>query len=148
MKIIRWILYVPIGIVSFLLSLYLVPYILAFLWKILYFVMFWGTRYDVPPLFDFEYTIEDFKAFIFTTCLGTVISGGISGAITGYIAPKSNYPGVATTIYAIPLVCVLVMFGYAAWNSEHWFYSTCMEITLIITGFLGIAFTYGINSNE
>jgi len=148
MKIIRWILYIPIGIASFLLSLYLVPYILAFLWKILYFVMFWGSRYDVPPLFDFEYTIADFKAFIFTTCLGTVISGGISGAIAGYIAPKSNYPGVATTIYAIPLVALLVMFGYAAWNSEHWFYSTCMEITLIITGLLGIAFTYGINCDE
>ena len=148
MKIIRWTLYVPIGIVSFLLSLYLVPYILAFLLKILYFVMFWGTRYDVPPFFDFEYTIADFKAFIFTTCLGTLISGGISGAIAGYIAPKSNYPGVATIIYAIPLACLLAMFGYEAWNSEHWFYSTCMEITLIITAFLGIAFAYGINSDK
>lgn len=148
MKIIRWILYVPIGIASFLLSLYLVPYILAFLWKILYFVMFWGTRYDMPPLFDFEYTIADFKAFIFTTCLGTVISGGISGAIAGSIAPNSKYSGVATTVYAIPLVCLLVMFGYVAWNSEHWFYSTCMEITLVITGFIGIVFAYGINCNE
>lgn len=148
MKIIRWILYIPIGIASFLLSLYLVPYILAFLWKILYFVMIWGSRYDVPPFFDFEYKIADFKAFIFTTCLGTVISGGISGAIAGYIAPNSQYPGVATTIYAIPLVYLLVIFGYAAWNSEHWFYSTCMEITLIITGLSGIVFAYGTNCDE
>jgi hypothetical protein len=148
MKIIRWILYVPIGIASFLLSIFFVPYILAFLWKILYFVIFWGTRYDMPSLFDFEYTIADFKTFIFTTCLGTVISGGLSGAIAGYIAPNSKYPGVTTTIYAIPLVCLLVKFGYAAWNSEHWFYSGCMEITLIITGFLGIVFAYIKNCNE
>ena len=148
MKILRWILYVPVGLASFILCLYVVPYVLAFLWKIMYFVMFWGTRYDVPPMFDFEYAIEDYKSFIFTTCLGTVISGGISGAIAGSIAPKTKYFGVATTLYAIPMICLLVLFGYSAWNSEHWFYSTCMEITLIIAGLFGIGFSYALNSND
>ena len=110
--------------------------------------MVWGSRYDVSPVFDFEYAIEDFKSFIFTTCLGTIISGGVSGLIAGYISPKSKYPWIATTIYAIPLFCILIMIGFAAWNSEHWFYSTCMEITLIISGLLGITLSYGINSNE
>lgn len=139
MKILRWIVYCPLSLAAFLAGLVIVPYLLGVIFKIMYFVMFAGTKYDMPPFFDYEYAIEDFKAFIFTTCLGTIISGGISGALAGSIAPKCSKPGIAIGLYLVPMVALLVWLGVVYWDSEHWFYSTCMEITLLITALVSIA---------
>lgn len=136
MKSLRWIVFSPLSLSAFIGCLYVVPSLLAWVLKILYYVMFLGSKYDAPPFFDFEYAIDDFKAFIFTTCLGTIISGCISGAIAGWIAPASSKPKIALAVYVVPMIALLVWLGVAAWDTEHWFYSSCMEITLLITAFL------------
>lgn len=148
MKFLRWTVYCPLSIAAFIICLQVVPFILGWIYKIAYILMFSGSKYDVPPILDFEYAIMDFKNFIFVTCLGTIISGGISGALAGYIAPKSQKTEIAAIVYAIFLFGILALFGIAAWNTEHWFYSLCMEITLLITVFVGFVSMLICNSEK
>ena len=148
MNLFRWVAYCPVSIAVFIGCLYFVPFILGWIYKIMYFIIFFGTKYDMPPLFEFEYNIQDFKFFIFTTCFGTIISGFVAGALAGYIAPKSSRPGIATVVFAIPLTGLLTRIGIIGWNTEHWFYSSCIEVTLLITALAGIIGMYHYNSEQ
>lgn len=133
MKFLRWIAFCPVSVAAFIGCLYAVPFLLAWAYKIMYYIMFWGSKYDVAPVFEFEYAIEDFKAFIFITCLGLIISGCISGVIAGCIVPASNKRIIALAVYCIPMLVLLVLLGIGGWRIENWLYRICFEISVLFT---------------
>ena len=109
--------------------------------------MFWGTRYDVPPVFDFEYELLDFKTFIFVTCLSTLISAGISGYIGGLICPRNN--SVATVwLFGVIILPILIFSCIAFWNTEHWFYSSVWILDMILVGCLFVGCAYEANKSN
>ena len=147
MKIIRWIISAPISIVLLGLSCIVVQWLLGWIYKILYFIMFWGTRYDVPPIFDFEYEYRGFMNFIFITCLSTLISAGISGYIGGLICPKNH--SVATAwLFGIGILPIIIFSCVAFWNTEHWFYSSVWILDMILVGCLFVGCAYEANKSK
>lgn len=145
MKVIRWIIAGPICAISFLLFSAISEWILGWIFKILYFVMFWGNRYNVPSVFDFEDKIQDFKSFIFVTCIASLISAGISGFIGGKICPSGH--GIATSIIlGVFILPVLIISSCSLWNSDHWFYSSVWILDMIVSGFILVS--CGMNVNE
>lgn len=147
MNVIRWIISVPISI-AILIPLYIaVEWLLGWVNKIVYFIMFWGTRYDVPPMFDFEYQVEDFKSFIFITCLSTLISAGISGYIGGKICPRKHVTATSW-LFGIAILPLVIYSIVSFWNSEHWFYSTLWVIDMILFGVIFAGFAATANEED
>jgi hypothetical protein len=147
MNILRWVISAPISIVILGLLCGVIEWLLGCIYKILDFIMFWGTRYDVPPVFDFEYEILDFKAFIFITCLSTLISAGISGYIGGLICPRNN--SVATSwLFGVIILPILIFSCIAFWNTEHWFYSSVWILDMILVGCLFVGCAYEANKSN
>ena len=147
MNILRWIISAPISIVILGLLCNVIEWLLGYIYKILYFIMFWGTRYDVPPVFDFEYELLDFKVFIFVTCLSTLISAGISGYIGGLICPRNN--SVATSwLFGVIILPILIFSCIAFWNTEHWFYSLVWILDMILVGCLFVGCAYEANKSN
>ena len=144
MNILRWIISAPISIAIWGLLCVVIEWLLGWIFKILYFIMIWGTRYDVPPFFDWEQKFQDFKSFIFITCLSTLISAFISGCIGGLICPKNH--SVATTwLFGLTILPVIIFSCVAFWDTEHWFYSSVWIIDMIISGFLFVTGAVGAN---
>ena len=144
MNILRWVISAPISIAIWGLLSIVVKWLLGWIFKILSFIMFWGSRYDVPPIFDWEYKLQDFKTFIFVTCLSTLISAGISGLIGGVICPKNH--SVATTwLFGLTILPVIIFSCVTFWSTEHWFYSSVWILDMIISGFLFVTCAVGAN---
>jgi hypothetical protein len=65
MNILRWIISAPISIVLLGLLCTVIEWLLSwfFSWvlRIGHFTMVWNTRYDNPPIFDWEYKLKDLK---------------------------------------------------------------------------------------
>ena len=109
--------------------------------------MVWGTRYDTPPIFDWEYKLQDFKSFILVTCLSTLISACISGYIGGKICPKNH--SVATAyLFGIVILPIIIFSCVAFWNTEHWFYSSVWILDMIISGSFFVASASASNDGE
>ena len=68
MNILRWIISAPISIALLGLLCIVIEWLLSWFFslvlKISYFTMVWGTRYDYPPIFDWEYKLQDLKILI------------------------------------------------------------------------------------
>jgi len=135
MKIIRYILFLPVSIAAFLILSYIVTWILYYVWKVLFFIMAFGTRFDSEPILGFEYDIEKFKSFLITECLGILISAVVSGFIGGAILPN-KYKAFFATFASFAFAILMIICGVRLWNSEHWFYSAITEIVLIIAALL------------
>lgn len=60
MNILRWVISAPISIAIWGLLCIVIEWLLGWIFKILSFIMFWGTRYDIPPIFDWEHKLQDF----------------------------------------------------------------------------------------
>ena len=147
MNIFRWIISAPISIAIWGLLCVVIEWLLGWIFKILSFIMFWGTRYDVPPIFDWEHKLQDFKSFIFITCLSTLISACISGFIGGLICPKNH--SVATAwLLGIFLLPVLIFCCVVSWDTEHWFYSSVWILDLIISSCLFVSCASAANENH
>ena len=147
MNILRWIISAPISIVILVLSCNVVEWLLGLIYKLLYFITVSGTRYDVPPIFDFEYEYRNFMTFIFITCLSTLISAGVSGYIGGLICPKNH--SVATTwLFGVAILPIVIFSCIAFWNTEHWFYSLVWVLDMILLGILFVGCAYEANKNE
>ena len=131
MKTIRWIISAPIAIACFFCLSIAFEWLLRLLYKVLYFITVWGTRWDAPPLFDFDAKMLDFKSFIFTTCLSTLLAAGCSGFIGGSICPSEN-PKAVTWFMGIIILPVVAFSVYSFWSSEHWFYSIIWLIDMIL----------------
>ena len=144
MNILRWIISAPISIAILGLSWVVTEWLLGWIFKILYYIMVWGTRYDVPPIFDWEYKLQDFKNFIFITCLSTLISAGISGYIGGKICPK-NHSVATSCLFGIAILPVIIFSCVAFWNSEHWFYSLVWILDMIMVGLVFVSCAAGAN---
>ena len=135
MNVLRWIISAPISIAILGLLCIVVEWLLGWIFKILYFIMVWGTRYDVPPIFDYEYKLQDFKTFIFVTCLSTLISAGISGFLGGLICPKKHTVATAC-LFGLVILPIIIFSSVTLWDSEHWFYSSVWILDMIILGFI------------
>ena len=147
MNILRWIISAPISIVILVLSCNVVEWLLGLIYRLLYFITVSGTRYDVPPIFDFEYEYRNFMTFIFITCLSTLISAGVSGYIGGLICPKNH--SVATTwLFGVAILPIIIFSCIAFWNTEHWFYSLVWVLDMILLGILFVGCAYEANKNE
>lgn len=142
MKVIRWIISTPIAIALFVVLSIIFEWLLGWIFKILYYVMFWGTRYDVPAIFDFDSKIQDFKTFIFVTCLSTLIAAGCAGFIGGSICPPNNSKATSW-LFGIVIVPVVIYSILSFWSSEHWFYSSLWVVDMILAAliFVGAAAT-------
>ena len=142
MKIIRWIISTPIAIALFIGLSFAFAWLLGWLYKILYYVVCWGSRFDVPAIFDFQSNINDFKSFIFVTCLSTLLAAGCAGFIGGAICPPNN-PKATTWLFSIVIIPVVLLWIVSFWSSEHWFYSIIWIIDMILAAilFVGAAFT-------
>ena len=109
--------------------------------------MVWGTRYDYPPIFDWEYKLQDLKILIlitFISCLSTLISAAISGYIGGKICPK-NHSVATTCLLGLAILPVIIFSCVSIWNTEHWFYSSVWVIDIIISGCVFVACAAGAN---
>lgn len=135
MKIIRWIISAPIAIACFIGLNIAFEWLLRLLYKVIYFITVWGTRWNAPPLFDFDAKILDFKSFIFTTCLSTLLAAGCSGFIGGAICPPKN-PKAATWLMGLIVLPVVALSVYSFWSVDHWFYSTVWLIDMIFAAFI------------
>ncbi len=144
MNILRWIISAPVSIIIYGLLCIVIEWLLGWIFKILYFIMGWGTRYDVPPIFDWEYKLQDFKTFIFVTCLSTIISAVISGYIGGKICPKHH--SVATAcLFGTAILPIIIFSCITLWDSEHWFYSSVWILDMIMVGAFFVASAVGAN---
>lgn len=130
---IRWFLSLPISLLLIPIVYYIISWILKWVFDILYIIMTWGTRYDSPPIFDFEYSIIDFKSFIFDICLSSLIASGICGFIGRIIMPsKWRSQKVSKWYYGLVSILLSIIGAVYFWESEHWFYSTLTIIDLFL----------------
>lgn len=137
MTFLRWILGAPIAVTLLVVLAYVCEWILGFILKIAYFIMVWGTRFDTPPIFDFEASLQDFKSFIFITCLSPLIAGGISGYIGGKICPPNN-PNATMWLMGVFICIVAIISSITFWTNEHWFYSILWVIDMVIMSIIFI----------
>ena len=147
MSLIRWIISLIISPLLLIPLYLLISWILEWVYRIFIFIIFWGTRYDMPHLFSFEKQVEDLKSFILITCISTIISSGLSGLIGGIIAPSNN-PKILGTLYAIIILPITIYSSVIFWNNEHWFYSTLWVIDMLIVAFVFIASAITINDEK
>ena len=151
MNILRWIISAPISIailgVLCIVINWLFSWIVSWALRIGYYTMVWGTRYDNPPVFDWEYKLQDIKIVVlitFLNCLSTLISACISGYIGGKICPKNH--GVATAcLFGLAILPVIIFSCVSFWDTEHWFYSSVLIIDMIISGGLFVICAAGAN---
>lgn len=147
MNIFRWIMSAPTAIAILGLLCIVIEWLVGWLFKILYFIMFSGTRYDVPPIFDYENKLEDFKTFIFVTCLSTLISAVGAGYIGGLICPK-NHSVATACLFGTIILPIIILSCVTFWDTEHWFYSSIWILDMIILGILFVGSAYVANKNN
>ena len=146
MNIIRWIISAPISIVILGLSYIVIEWLISLFIKIYYYIAVWGTRYDHPPIFDWEHKFQNFKSFVCITCLSTLISAMISGLIGGKICPKKH--SVATACLFGAVILPIIIFSCVIfWDTEHWFYSSVWVLDMIVMGFLFVGCASAANDN-
>lgn len=130
---IRWFISLPISLSLIPIIFYVISWLLKWVFYILNFIMIRGTRYDLPPIFNFEYGVVDFKYFIFNICLSSLIASGICGIIGRIIMP-SEWRCRKATFLCFGLVSVLlsIIGSICFWDSAHWFYSILTTIDLFL----------------
>lgn len=147
MRIIRWIISAPIAIACLLGLRIAFEWLLRVIYKVLYFITVWGTRWDAPPLFDFDAKVLDFKSFIFITCLSTLLAAGCSGFIGGLICPPKN-PKLVTWLMGLIILPIVTFSVYSFWSSEHWFYSSLWIIDMILVALLFVGAAFAAQEND
>lgn len=142
-EVLRWIFYIPVVIIAQMLSMVALEFLLRILFKIGYFVFFWGSRYYMPPMTSLGATIEDVKTFIFTTCLALVGSGIAAGLVGQWIIPEKGRTA------AFIILCIVLLLWFAMnciilWRdmSPVWWIGLIGTIAYIIAYILLIALAY------
>ena len=147
MKAIKWIIAVPISLILLVLGAFILEWVLGWILKAIYFIMVWRSRFDTPGIFDFENKLEDFKSFIFVTCLSALISAFLAGYIGGKICPNKNSP-VVPWLFGICVIPLLFFSCIVFWNSEHWFYSSLWILDMLLVGLIFIGGAQTGNENN
>lgn len=146
-KILCYLFYSPVSIGLFLAFSYLSYWILTLFWKVLFFIIGFGSRFYSEP-YGIEIPIENFKSFLLVDCLGVIISGGLSGLIAGLIAPKNEHSGVTTIIPSALFLTLVILIISISWVSEHWFYSTVWVLALILSWAAFTLFLYATHNEK
>ena len=90
MNILRWIISAPISIAILWLLCSITDWLIGWIFQFHNYSIHFGVLSE-DMIFDWQYKLQDIKIFIFITfisCIGTLISAGISGYIGGKICPK------------------------------------------------------------
>ena len=136
----------PISIAIYVLLCIAIEWLLGWAYKIIYsfYRIITLGRYDSE--LDIDHKIDDFKFFIFTTCLSTLISSGIAGYIGGLICPKKHGVTMAClfTLFILP---ILILSSVTFWDTERWFYSSVWILDMIISGVIFVGSAYVANKN-
>ena len=130
-KIIRWILLIPITSVCFLLLPYAVEWILSLISNIIHFVTTFGTWY---------YNNGEIRFMIVEKILSYLITGGLTGAIGGYVAPAGNSK-VASSLVGLTTVTLSALGIIGNWNSVEWFISLLYVIIFLISSAIAVGMT-------
>lgn len=138
-NIVRVILGSALSIIAYLLLVIVVPYVFYYIWIFLRTMAQFFSKYDTTPFFSFEYDIQDLITYIMSVCLGTVVTGVLSGIVGGVIAPAINRIGMISGIMWFVFTIFLLDIAIDRWDSEHWVYSLCMEIAFALTSVLYLA---------
>lgn len=130
LPILKWLMSALISPIIVIISFPILDWLVGFILKIFYFVVVFGSRFDIPPITEFDNKMADFKSFIFITCLSALISFGLGGYIGGKIAPTNK--GGKRIIFTLTGILIGGVSVYNFWNSEHWFYSSVWVIAMIV----------------
>ena len=130
-KLIRWILLIPITSVCFLLLPYAVEWILSLISNIIHFITTFGTWY---------YNNGEVRFVIVTKILSYLITGGLTGAIGGYVAPTGNSK-VASSLVGLTTVTLSSLGIIGIWNSVEWFISLLYVIIFLISSAIAVGIT-------
>ena len=130
-KLIRWILLIPITSVCFLLLPYAVEWILSLISNIIHFITTLGTWY---------YNNGEVRFVIVTKILSYLITGGLTGAIGGYVAPTGNSK-VASSLVGLTTVTLSALGIIGIWNSVEWFISLLYVIIFLISSAIAVGIT-------
>ena len=130
-KILRWILLIPITSVCFLLLPYAVEWILSLISNIIHFVTTFGTWY---------YNNGEIRFMIVEKILSYLITGGLTGAIGGYVSPAGN-PKVASSLVGLTTVTLSALGIIGNWNSVEWFISLLYVIIFLISSAIAVGMT-------
>ena len=131
LKLIRWILLIPITSVCFLLLPYAVEWILSLISNIIHFITTFGTWY---------YNNGEVRFVIVTKILSYLITGGLTGAIGGYVAPAGNSK-VASSLVGLTTVTLSALGIIGNWNSVEWFISLLYVIIFLISSAIAVGMT-------
>jgi len=131
LKLIRWILLIPITSVCFLLLPYAVEWILSLISNIIHFVTTFGTWY---------YNNGEIRFMIVEKILSYLITGGLTGAIGGYVAPAGNSK-VASSLVGLTTVTLSALGIIGNWNSVEWFISLLYVIIFLISSAIAVGMT-------
>lgn len=127
-KIIRWILLIPITTLCFLFLPYVIEWILSLISNIIHFITTFGTWY---------YNNGEVRFLIVTKILSYLITGGLTGAIGGYIAPTGNSK-VTSWLVGFTTVTLSALGIISNWNSVEWFVSLSYVIVFLISSAIAI----------
>lgn len=144
-KILCWIGYVPIAVVTYFSVLLILENLLPYLVRILFLLL--GFDYTPEPyLFEFEntinnyrqsieYNIELFVTLTFAILVSSLLAGFAAGFVGSYICPSKN-----RRFMSIPITMVLALFlvplMYFAWNSDLLYRSILFVIATILSIFV------------
>ena len=143
MEVVRWIFYIPVVIITQVISSVVLEFLLRIIFKLGYYIIFWGSRYYMPPMTTLGATIEDVKTFIFTTCLALVGSGVVAGMIGKMIIPNTG----REIAYIILLIVLLLWYAVNCtffWmhSNPAWWVGVIAIITYLISYILLISLSY------
>lgn len=126
MNILRWIISAPLSLAMLVGGYFVTELILGWLVKILSVVMLWGSRWNISS----GPQIDDFKSFIFVTCLSTLIASGVAGYFGGRVPPEGHKKAVGI-LYSLAVIPLLVLSAASFWNGDHIFYSIIWVLDMV-----------------
>lgn len=129
MKIIRWILLIPVTAVCFFLLPNLTHWIISIIERIIHFITTFGTWY---------YNDGEMRFAIVTIILSYLISGGFTGVIGGYLAPIGNAK-VTSTLVAITTLAISIFMIIGTWNTESLFVSLAIDVAFLLSSIIATA---------
>lgn len=149
MNILRWIICAPISIAILGLLCSVIDWLVGWIFQFHNYSIHFGVLSE-DMIFDWQYKLQDIKIFIFITfisCIGTLISAGISGYIGGKICPKNH--GVATAyLFGIVILPIIILNCVSSWDTEHWISSSIWIIDMIISGIVFVACAFSANDGD
>lgn len=131
--ILRWISAAIISPITVIVCFPLLEWIFGFIVKLFSFIIFWGTKIEIPLVYDLENMMQNIKSFILISCFSAVISLAIGGLIGGLIAPRNPIG----KHYLFSLIGTVLCGGsiYFFWSSEHLLLSIIWAIAMSV-GFI------------